>query len=222
MSAPDWKDRFSEKQLERKRIGDKISQRRARQQSKRIVDGLEHRLRLLKTGQTATLINQIQQENACIRTKIWRYRYQMESIFVKGKECMLQDDPTWGNLSTTLLTRPPTQSPQETDAATWLTPLGDSAAELNDSPRYTCRAKLMKNGPSVFRELGFLLGCTSGTHTPLATNEILESVMMWRAKFSTESNEFAVLLSSHGLGQEPYDLKLSMSAADLILYLARS
>jgi hypothetical protein len=223
MSGPDWKVRFSEKQLERKRLSDKISQRRLRQQSKRIGAELECRLQLLTDGQTATLINQMQQENALLRAKIWRYRFQMESIFLKGKDCMLQDDASWSDINAAILTQPPPQQDlHQREETSCTTPQIEAETWWSHLVEQRCLTRIIKRAaPSLFRELGSLLGCTSGTHSQLATNEILESIMMWKAKFGPESSdEFAVLLASQGLGAEPYNLTLGRFTDNAIFNLA--
>ena len=215
MSGADWKGRFSDKQLERKRLSDKISQRRLRQQSKRSVAELECHLRLLADGDTATLINQMQQQNALLRTKIWRYRYQMESFFLKGKECLLEDDSSWSDINVAILTHPPSQQSQnllQSEGASHATLQMNHEMWLNQLAEQKCLKMLIEKAPSLFRELGSFLGCTSSSQSNLATNEILESIMMWKAKFTLESNdEFAVLLASQGLGAEPYNLTLGRS-----------
>ncbi|KAJ5638397.1 hypothetical protein N7490_008276 [Penicillium lividum] len=207
MPSPYWKDRFNEKQLERKRLSDKISQRRARQQSKRSKADLEQRLRLLLDGETGRLINCVQQENALLRMKILRYRSQMERMFIQGKECLLQDDSSWNELNTSIITQPSVQPELDMHNPPPLVDSPSDSGYSSDHPaERRCKANIFKNESSLFVELAGFIGRTNITHSPLEVNEILESIMMWKAKFGLVPNEFIVVLTSLNLNQEPFYL----------------
>ncbi|OAL47380.1 hypothetical protein IQ07DRAFT_114766 [Pyrenochaeta sp. DS3sAY3a] len=201
MAGSDWKHRFNKKQLERKRLSDKISQRRTRQQSKRTIAELECRLRLARDGHVATLINRMQQENALLRTKIWRYRFQMETMFIQSKECLLHDDDSWSDLNAPILIPKP---PNLNDTIHPPEPLIPSTPDAQVERK--CLARLFKIQPSLFVELAGLMGSTNDVDGQVAANNLLESIMMWKAKFAFVKNEFAVLIASLNLDQEPFYL----------------
>lgn len=204
MSGSHWKDRFSEKQLEKKRLSDKINQRRTRQQSKRTIAELECRLRLLLEGEKATLINQIQRDNARLRVKIWRYRCQMENMFNKGKDCLQQDDGAWGEFNIAITTQPTRQDMDDQDLS-----MDRSANHDVDSPlsaEQRCVQYLMKMDSSLFVELAKLIGRADVVDAQFATNEILESIMVWKSSFESPENEFTAVLTHFALDQEPFNL----------------
>lgn len=91
-ARPNWKSRFSEKQLERKRFTDRLSQRRSRQQTKRDVVELEEKLRLAVEGNDNDLIHGLMQENAALRASLERFQSKMESIALSSRQCLEESE----------------------------------------------------------------------------------------------------------------------------------
>jgi len=207
-----WKDRFSEKQLEKKRLSDKINQRRSRQQSKRNIAELECRLRMLREGEKAALINRIQQENALLRSKIWRYRSKIENIFSQAKECLQRDEKAWDDFNITFGIQPTRETvhSQEISAGTSEEPtLYDVGGQVE--AQQNCLRYLMKTRTSIFVELARLIDCAHVNNMQIAPNEILESIMMWKTSFGSLDHEFSVLLTYLGLDEEPFNLTTGLS-----------
>lgn len=86
-----WKDRYTEKQLEKKRLADRLSQQKLRRESKRAVAELEQRLQLSIRGENAALIRQLLDENARLHSAISHYRSRLEDIMAWSQDCLNYD-----------------------------------------------------------------------------------------------------------------------------------
>lgn len=87
MSA-NWKDRYTEQQLEKKRRADRLSQQRLRKESKRAVAELEERLHLSTQGDNTALIRCLLDENARLRSELTQYRSRMANILALSTDCI--------------------------------------------------------------------------------------------------------------------------------------
>ncbi|KIX08848.1 uncharacterized protein Z518_03505 [Rhinocladiella mackenziei CBS 650.93] len=83
-----WKAKFTKKQLERKRLVDRVGQKRTRQLLKRSVAQLEEKVHLLVQGEHNTLLRNLIEENAAFRAALDRYETRMETILLCSKECL--------------------------------------------------------------------------------------------------------------------------------------
>ena len=86
-----WKERYTEEQLEKKRLADRLSQQRLRRESKRAVADLEERLELSIRGEHATLIRRLLNENSMLRSVVSHYRSRLGDIMVLSQECLDHD-----------------------------------------------------------------------------------------------------------------------------------
>ncbi|KAH7211341.1 hypothetical protein DER44DRAFT_193630 [Fusarium oxysporum] len=91
-NAGNWKSRFTQQQLERKRATDRAGHKKSRQRSKLATAELEERLRLAVAGDRSTLINQLLDDNARLQSKLDFYRAQLESIVQAGQACLAEED----------------------------------------------------------------------------------------------------------------------------------
>ncbi|KAJ6205450.1 hypothetical protein PSV09DRAFT_66727, partial [Bipolaris maydis] len=91
MEKINWKDKYSESQLKKKRWLDRRNRKKARQQSKLTAAELEEQLQLVLTGEQGALINRLKEENMRLRTKLTQYQTKLENIVLAGKE-MLDSD----------------------------------------------------------------------------------------------------------------------------------
>ena len=65
----EWKDRFTDRQLERKRLVDRVGQRRTRDQLKKTVADLTERVELLSQAHSDTIIERLLAENDQLRER---------------------------------------------------------------------------------------------------------------------------------------------------------
>ena len=142
----------------------------------------------------------------------------MESMFMQGKECLQQDDPAWGELNAAILTRP---SPPQDTANNATTPSSGVDRSTDDSVRRSAEKRSSSNmilsKKSLFVELAGLLGRQGISPEELAVNEILESIMMWKAKFGVLQNEFAALIAAFEFDREPFSLTPGMPCNEMCL-----
>jgi hypothetical protein len=78
--AGEWKDRFTPRQLERKRIIDRVGQRRTREQLKKTVAELTARVELLTQGQDNIIIDRLISQNEELNAKYIDLKARLTSI----------------------------------------------------------------------------------------------------------------------------------------------
>ncbi|RTE68103.1 hypothetical protein BHE90_017520 [Fusarium euwallaceae] len=187
MPAPSWKDRLTDKQLAKKRLSDKLTQRRLRQQSRYIMVETERHIDLVSSGQLGTLINCLLQDNAALRAKISGYQASLESIVDEVKTCLESDYDDWNDLNSGNWFGINPGNATQTDPSHSLTYLPDE----DDLPQ----ARAMFCRPETSRSSVFL-------------NELLESAMTWKSLLGYTDGGLQFLLDCTGLNQEPWNMTI--------------
>ncbi|KAJ3546555.1 hypothetical protein NM208_g1947 [Fusarium decemcellulare] len=170
-----WKERYTEKQLEKKRLVDRQNQQRLRKESKRSAADLEERLKLSVQGEYATLIRHLLDENARLRSTISHYRSRLGDIMAWSQDCLGHDTP-----------------PNETAAPT------SHDASVSERRVYkTASAFPLQRPPPISRHSSIFFHATALTKQPasvippgVSTEAILESVTAWK------------LSNNHGFGSQ--------------------
>ncbi|RTE68470.1 hypothetical protein BHE90_017150 [Fusarium euwallaceae] len=88
-SKTNWKRRFTTEQLERKRLSDRLNQRRSRRESKDYIAELEKKLQSLTYGNYETLVNDLMRENDILKASLRQCRARMHKILRHAtNECL--------------------------------------------------------------------------------------------------------------------------------------
>ena len=96
--ASSWKQNITGRQLERKRLADKMNQRRARRESKRAKADLEEKLQLIAEGRHTELNRRLMDENKALRGALQQLRAKVESTFLHMKDCVDDGDELMADL----------------------------------------------------------------------------------------------------------------------------
>ncbi|KIW99580.1 uncharacterized protein Z518_11319 [Rhinocladiella mackenziei CBS 650.93] len=83
-----WKTKFTPQQLDRKRLVDRVGQRRNRELVKRKVTVLEERLRQAVRGDHNVLFQNLVEENSNLRSTLDKFETKMETILLFTQECL--------------------------------------------------------------------------------------------------------------------------------------
>lgn len=75
-----WKEKFSNKQLERERQADRINQQRARQRSRQTVAELESKINILLEGSDGPVVRKLLDKDAALKAKFDHCRMRLGSI----------------------------------------------------------------------------------------------------------------------------------------------
>ncbi|RFU25240.1 hypothetical protein B7463_g11104, partial [Scytalidium lignicola] len=177
-SGPTWKSRFNQKQLERKRLADRISQRRARRQSREAAAELEQSLSLLQDGDLKGLLQRTIAENNALRAKLNKFQTKLESIHLTVKD-YLEDDSDSIDSTPKLDRRLSAQrNPRNRVGNRENTPFSSRrplpGSELNGYP------PISEGLLSVFFQTARMMNKPEDTKFELSTNEFLESFMAWK------------------------------------------
>ena len=168
-----WRDRFSQEQLEKKRVVDRLGQRKARRQSKQTVAALEERVRQLLAGEQNNLVQTLMDENAALRAELSRYKGMLEAIVMMGREGLAGDvgGLAGGNLrSSKDLVPTPVTIPFK--------PPTDPAGAC-DKPVEA--ASLSNLGLSIFYQVACVTKKRDGQRSlKFQTNDLFQSIMTWK------------------------------------------
>ena len=172
--SSEWKSRYTEKQLEKKRRADRLNQQRLRRESKNAVGQLEERLQLSLRGDHAELIRRLLDENAKLRSTVENYRSCLREVMVLSRDCLEYDDVKDPEVSTSC--NLPARNHQIEQRIS-------VSIEKADLP--------IPSHMSVYFQVGSILKIPSPTEaTSISMEKILEAVTAWK------------LSSNHGLGSQ--------------------
>ncbi|KAF5007757.1 hypothetical protein FDECE_5929 [Fusarium decemcellulare] len=164
--SSDWKSRYTEKQLEKKRRADRLGKQRLRNESKRKAAELETQLHLSLGGQSAQLIRQLTEENARLRSAVEYYRSRLQVIIGCSRDCLEYD---WQSTETRASTGPNIS-------------LHDNFHTEQGSG--LCKEKSLgptANCTSAYFQAGMLINMAVPLHSSdIPVNRILESVIAWK------------------------------------------
>ncbi|OGM49898.1 hypothetical protein ABOM_001528 [Aspergillus bombycis] len=177
-SNQSWKLKFNERQLERKRQADRITQRRMREQSKQTAAVFQEKLNLLMDGDYKALMERTLAENEALVAKLNTFRAKFEHIYSASKECLgLEEEPGRpGN---------PVSSATSTGNIPYsLVPSSRLAAPSgsnHDAPIVEPRNNLCRTfakSPSIFLPISDMFRNSEGSEIP--TNHFTEAIMAWK------------------------------------------
>ncbi|KEF54131.1 uncharacterized protein A1O9_09926 [Exophiala aquamarina CBS 119918] len=188
-STGEWKDRFTERQLERKRHVDRVGQRRTRNQLKKTVADLTDMVELLTQAQGNVIIDRLMKENDELRSKLNDYKTKMFSIQQLSSDCMDEAEAA-DKLASAKSSR------SYKDEATIAITLKALEDYLN---AFSHKLPFITN--MIFYRIGRLESSTLESDA-LSARELIDSIMSW--KLTTQHGiGFEFLLSSLGLDREP-------------------
>ncbi|KAH6967584.1 hypothetical protein BKA56DRAFT_169300 [Ilyonectria sp. MPI-CAGE-AT-0026] len=187
-SATSWKNRFSDKQLERKRLSDRLNQRRTRKQTKEYVAELEKRLDLLTRGEQPTLLSQLIEENRMLRASLTRCQTKMGTVLSCTKEYLEEEDElddgrldagaSWQHETSHIRSRHPYSVADTTGRTT-----SSSLSSFQPSETSRCQVIEPVSIPVsiIFQAARLVLPTALGAAaTPFTKSEWLQSIMMWK------------------------------------------
>jgi len=218
MDKPSWKDKYSQKQLEKKRWLDRRHRKKARQQSKLTAAELEEQLQLVLTGEQGTLIRRLREENARLQARLAQYQAKTELLVLAGRE-MLEADETFDTETDWNFgdeNREPDSCRQgEPRASTehdqvWLTRA--CGAIPADSDCLSNESVLCE----VFSFCQKLSHQSQGQKSSeaLSNQKLLEYVMTWKLFSGTGTSGFEVLIERFSLDKAPYSLSKGVYSPD--------
>ncbi|KIX09047.1 uncharacterized protein Z518_00125 [Rhinocladiella mackenziei CBS 650.93] len=191
MEGRNWKKKMNERQLERKRVMDRLGQRRARQQVKRNVAQLEDRLAAVLRGDHNSLVRQLVQENAALWATVERYELKLESILLSTEECLEENRMTGRGVHSS--TRLSLQCPPPSPGPLWTR--GDQVPNLEHQRHFDhsnpedslpiLHSTMFRSVPIKFRD--------SSRPWEVVVDDIVEFVTSWKLLHHPKSGfEFIV------------------------------
>ncbi|KAF5010401.1 hypothetical protein FDECE_3453 [Fusarium decemcellulare] len=210
MPTPTWKDKFTQQQLTKKRINDKINQRRLRKQCKEETAELERRLALLEADTKGTLINCLLDDNAALRAKIHKYQTGFRDILATGKDCLDADEATHEGINDPCL-----QEPAKSDSTDGFSPQESTSGEPSKNNTTTILGRLETSESrftttrfSVYFQLSHILGVPEEQCSNIPTNSLLESIMAWRTTKSSSKDGLELLVSHFSRDSDTLNLTI--------------
>lgn len=203
-----WKRRFNPSQLERKRLSDRLNQRRTRKQTKEYVAELEKRIQILTRGTHETLIDQLIKENNVLRASLSGHRANTEAVTSRAKERLE------GGESCPSDELFPSQNVQHGHSRfdQTLDQFGQSVVKVDEATGFGCispspclglqSVDQTLHGSStsttsiVFQAASLVLpSCFGQTALPLTQRQWIQCILMWKTVNSHASNCY--FLHSH-------------------------
>ncbi|KAF4459995.1 hypothetical protein FALBO_13238 [Fusarium albosuccineum] len=164
--SSNWKNRYTEKQLEKKRRADRLGKQRLRNESKRKAAELGTQLQLSLGGESAQLIRQLTEENARLRSAVEYYRSRLQVIIGCSRDCLEYD---WQSTGTRASTGPDISLADNFQAEQGL----ELHKEKGLGPTANCT--------SAYFQAGMLINIAAPLHSSdIPVNRILESVIAWK------------------------------------------
>ncbi|KAH7556818.1 hypothetical protein BM1_06252 [Bipolaris maydis] len=208
MEKINWKDKYSESQLKKKRWLDRRNRKKARQQSKLTAAELEEQLQLVLTGEQGALINRLKEENMRLRTKLTQYQTKLENIVLAGKE-MLDSDETFNNdgdwsfvsggkLTTSTVQQLQQQWSSEEEDIRMMKAIGSLSGDriTMDSILFEVFSFCQKPANPKENNLSCLI----------STQQLLEYMMTWKLFGDSAVSGFEILIERFSLAKAPHSL----------------
>ncbi|KAK0389995.1 hypothetical protein NLU13_3568 [Sarocladium strictum] len=171
-NAGNWKSRFTQEQLDRKRATDRAAHKKSRQRSKLATAELEQRLQLAVAGDRGTLINRLLADNARLQRSLDFYRSRLETILQAGQECLAEEDDV---------------SSKEQDASNSASHQGDAAPVGGTILAQESSFEFVPSKDSILHEISSFSSMSPTDDDPAAeeprhcpTNEVIDAVMTWK------------------------------------------
>lgn len=216
MDPSNWKDRFSQKQLERKRLGDRLGQRRIRRHTKRAVVELEEKLNLLLERQDNLLIDKLMKENTALRASLDNYQAKMKSILLCSQQCLEEDEEDYPDVLESCQGR----SGQPRSVAPSETPPKD--IDSSEHRPGHCRNGFFisdswlpaHNQVSIIFQIANFFTKNSTSKAPLSAAKLVDSIIAWKL-IENHGLGFNFLIRHFDLDKEPICLSLGTSKIHL-------
>ncbi|KAM3414126.1 hypothetical protein BST61_g10784 [Cercospora zeina] len=197
MDQSGWKAKFSQQQLEKKRFMDRRSRKKSRQNSKQTVAELEEQLQLLLSGDHASVILQLREENRTLRTRLSQYQARLASLIFSAKELLDEDGELDLGMGRSMALDPKDRSTQVTVQAAQATEVEDLSTVWGDEH--------MAYG-SLLCEI-FSLSSPLDRSTPpgeeMPSQKLLELTITWKLFGSAHESGYKGLLERFGLAKPP-------------------
>lgn len=207
MEKINWKDKYSENQLKKKRWLDRRNRKKARQQSKLTAAELEEQLQLVLTGEQGALVNRLKEENMRLRTKLGQYQSKLENIVLAGKE-MLDSDETFdndgdwsfvsgGKLTTGTVQQSQQRSSEEQDIR-MMKAIGSLSGDRITMDSILSEVFSFCQKPTNPKE-----NESSGL---ISNQQLLEYIMTWKLFSDSATSGFEILIERFSLAKAPHSL----------------
>lgn len=220
-SNVNWKSKLNQKQLEKKRLTDRINQRRAREQTRRTLCELEDRIKLLSDGNYDALEKQLVTENARLRHSLDQYHSRVRDMVswkfpqfdADEEEDEIHQSTSRPHIQQSPSTRCPDRDPASASA------LNDPHLDLVDFMGRTAQkprlflTHYIPSPPQIPMSILFqtapLLKRAPSTSAveELLSVDLIESVMVWKLNNNYRYG-FEFLFQHLGLDKEPHSLSL--------------
>ncbi|KAJ3549010.1 hypothetical protein NM208_g716 [Fusarium decemcellulare] len=159
-------NRYTEKQLEKKRRADRLGKQRLRNESKRKAAELETQLQLSLGGESAQLVRQLTEENARLRSAVDYYRSRLQVIIGCSRDCL---EYNWQSTETRASTGPDISLPDSFQAEQG----SGLYKEKSLDPTANCTSAYFQGGVLINMAVPF-------HSSDIPVNRILESVIAWK------------------------------------------
>ncbi|OOO08044.1 Protein of unknown function DUF3425 [Aspergillus oryzae] len=176
-SNQSWKLKFNDRQLERKRQADRITQRRMREPSKQTAAAFKEKMELLMDGNHKALVERTLAENEDLVAKVKTFQAKFEQIYLASKECLGLDEGP-GRVDT--LVSGVTGLPGVPDPCLTSSGLEAPSGSNQDVPVVEQRSNLCR---------------TFAEESGMSINRFTEAIMAW--KYSMGLNNGLQLLVEH-------------------------
>ncbi|KAJ5739423.1 hypothetical protein N7533_012207 [Penicillium manginii] len=169
-----WKANFSQKQLERKRHVDRISQRRNRQKSKETATLFKDKMDLLVEGDHKTLLERMSMENDAMKAKLDMFKAKFEHVHRISKECLQVDADSdcsrFSNPSSSIFVSPERETTANSSA------VDGQLGNVSDMLR-----RSFSQQPSIF--FGIMEAMEHGSDLEsqeISSHRFIETVLAWK------------------------------------------
>jgi hypothetical protein len=194
--SSEWKNRFTQSQLERKRHVDRLGQRRTRDQLKKTVADLTERVELLTRAQGSVIIERLMSENEELREQVSECKSKISTIHQMSRDYLDEAENTQAAQTN------PEDKTKDRMA------IVKATKSLEDSLKISSRG-LPFLSAILFCRPSRSVPSSPGSEAAFSGNELLDMIMSW--KLSTQHGlGFDFLLHSLGLDREPLLLTSSM------------
>ncbi|KAF2213723.1 hypothetical protein CERZMDRAFT_83832 [Cercospora zeae-maydis SCOH1-5] len=193
----DWKAKFSQQQLDKKRWMDRRKRKKSRQNSKQTVAELEEQLQLLLSGDHASVILQLREENRTLRTRLSQYQTRLASLIFSAKELLDEDGELDLDLGSGMVLDPEDRPTQVTVQAAQAIEVEDLSTVWGDE-HMRCSSLLCE----IF-SLSSPLGRSTPPEEEMSSQKLLELTITWKLFGSPHESGYKGLLERFGLAKSP-------------------
>ncbi|KAI1676170.1 hypothetical protein KJE20_14244 [Pyrenophora tritici-repentis] len=190
MEKINWKDKYSENQLKKKRWLDRRNRKKARQQSKLTAAELEEQLQLVLTGEQGALVNRLKEENMRLRKEM----LDSDETF--------DNDGDWSFVSGGKLTTGTVQQSQQRSSEEQDIRMMKAIGSLSGD-RITMDSILSEVFSFCQKPTNPKENESSGL---ISNQQLLEYIMTWKLFSDSATSGFEILIERFSLAKAPHSL----------------